>query len=285
MTPSRSSRALGSRPRSSSQRSMSVGRTERARLRSRHGGQSTLEGRCGPSTRTRVASQAPERGRQPSGEPDSVAAAGVLPPAATRCCRRPVRGGQPGGGGHGPRRIHRRAALHDPGREVGRLHVAGDLHVPPDPGAARDDRPLADDRDAGVEPGRLLAVRRVEVRSVADDRARPDDDLLVEDRAVDDRPGADHRVEHHDRIADDRADVDPDARRQDAVHDRPVDHAAVADQAPVDLRRRADLGRRPLLGPRVDRSSRGRTGRAPADPRAGRGWPPSSVWIVPTSCQ
>ena len=53
--------------------------------------------------------------------------------------------------------------------------------------AARDDRPLADDGDAGVQPARLLAVRRVEVRPVADDRALADDDLLVEDRAVDDR--------------------------------------------------------------------------------------------------
>ena len=118
--------------------------------------------------------------------------------------------------------------------------------------AARDDRALADDRDAGVEPARLLLVRPVVVRAVADDRALADDDLLVEDRPVDDGARADDRVEHDDRVAHDRADVDPDAGRQDRVDDRAVDHAAVADQAPVDLGRRPDLGRRALLGAGVD---------------------------------
>ena len=60
------------------------------------------------------------------------------------------------------------------------------LHVAADPRAARDDRALADDRDPGVEPARLLLVRPVVVRPVADDRALADDDLLVEDRPVDD---------------------------------------------------------------------------------------------------
>ncbi len=98
----------------------------------------------------------------------------------------------------------------------------------------------------------LLLVRPVVERSVADDRTLADHDLLVEDRTVDDGPRADDRVEHHDRIADDRADPDPDSRRQHRVDDRPIDHAAVADQAAVDLGGRPDLGRGAFLGPGVD---------------------------------
>ena len=52
--------------------------------------------------------------------------------------------------------------------------------------AARHHGTLADHRDAGVEAARLLLVRAVVVRAVADDGALADDDLLVEDRAVDD---------------------------------------------------------------------------------------------------
>ena len=48
-------------------------------------------------------------------------------------------------------------------------------------------------------------------------------------------------------------DVDAHARREDRVHDGPVHDAAVADQAAMDLRRRADVGRWPLLRPGVDR--------------------------------
>ncbi len=100
-------------------------------------------------------------------------------------------------------------------------------------------------------PGSCLFGRSSQ-RSVADDRALPDDDLLVEDRPIDHRARADDRVEHDDRVAHDRADVDPHARRQDGVDDRPGDHAAVADEALVDLRGRPDLGRGAFLGAGVD---------------------------------
>ena len=87
---------------------------------------------------------------------------------------------------------------------------------------------------------------------VADDRALADHDLLVEDRPVDHGAGPDDRVEHDDRVAHDGPDVDPHAGRQDRVDDGPVDDAAMADQALVDLRGRADLGRSPFLGAGVD---------------------------------
>ena len=64
------------------------------------------------------------------------------------------------------------AAADDTAGEVRRPDRRRDLDVPADPDAARDHRPLADDRDAGVEPARLLRVGPVVHRTVADDRAR-----------------------------------------------------------------------------------------------------------------
>src|SRR3989442_1073716 len=148
--------------------------------------------------------------------------------------------------------LHRRAVFHDPCRKIGRPNVPADLHVAPDPSRARDHRPLAYDRQPGEEAARFLSVGRREIVALTHDRTRTDHDLLVEDRPIHDRPGSDHRVEHDDRVAHYRTNVDPNAGRQDGVDDRPVDDATVADEAAVDLRRRADLRRRPFLGPRMD---------------------------------
>src|SRR5258706_4211002 len=92
--------------------------------------------------------------------------------------------------------VDRATALHDPAAVVGTLRVLVDPDVPADPGPARHDGPLSDDRDPGVQARRLAAVRWSVVRPLADDRALADDDLLVEDRPVDDGAGADDRVEH-----------------------------------------------------------------------------------------
>ena len=131
-------------------------------------------------------------------------------------------------------------------------------------------------------PGSCLFGRSSSVRR----RRWPpaDHDLLVEDRPIDDRPRPDDRVEHHDQIAHDRADVDANAGRQDRVDDRPGDHAAVADQAAVDLGRRPDPRRGAFLGSGMDDpflvgqvelrvSSRSAMLASQYD------------WIVPTSCQ
>ena len=72
--------------------------------------------------------------------------------------------------------------------------------------------PLADDRDAGIQATRLLLVRPVRERPVADDRPLPDHDLLVEDGPIDDGAGPDDRVEHDDRVPHDRPDANTDAR-------------------------------------------------------------------------
>ncbi len=127
------------------------------------------------------------------------------------------------------------AARDHPGGEVGRPDVAGDLHVAADADAAGDDRPLADHGDPGVEAGGLLPVRGV--RSAPSPMIAPGPTTTSLSRIARSTtaPRADDRVEHDDRVADDRADLDPDARRQDRVDDGPVDDAAVADQAAMDL--------------------------------------------------
>jgi len=79
------------------------------------------------------------------------------------------------------------AALDDLLRPVADSDVGGDLHVAPDPSAARHDRALADDRDPAIEAARFLLVRPIVERTTADHGALADDDLLVEDGSIDDR--------------------------------------------------------------------------------------------------
>ena len=63
------------------------------------------------------------------------------------------------------------AAADDAADEVGAPDVGRHPDVATDAHAARDDRPLADDRDAGVQPAGLLLVRAVREGPVADERA------------------------------------------------------------------------------------------------------------------
>src|SRR5205823_5529342 len=138
------------------------------------------------------------------------------------------------------------AARHLGALEVVRDDVGVDAAVAADCRAGRDPCPLANHRYAGVEVARLAPVRRVVVAD-ADPRARADLALLVDHAAVDAGALADDRVVHDHRVLDDRAAVDAHARRQHAVDHGALHHAAVREQAVVDLAGRLDAGRRPLL--------------------------------------
>ena len=116
---------------------------------------------------------------------------------------------------------------------------------------ARHHGALADQRDAGVQALRLLAVRP-QIGPVPDARSVPDAAVLVDDGVVQHRPLPDRGVEHHDRVAHHRIGADPHARRQDAVLHRAIDHAAMAHHAAGHGRPWADARRRPLLALGVD---------------------------------
>src|ERR1035437_6754978 len=103
------------------------------------------------------------------------------------------------------RPLDRRSAADDARKEIRGSNALADQHVAADPDAPRNDRPLSNDRDAGIQPARLTSIGSVVVGALADDGSGSDGDFFVEDGPIHDGSGADDRVEEDDRIADARS--------------------------------------------------------------------------------
>ena len=117
--------------------------------------------------------------------------------------------------------------------------------------AAGDHRALADHRDPGVQAPGLLPVWACLVGPLADDAPWPITTSLS--RIARSTTAPDRSPSRTSRSSRGRPPRPRRGRPATApVHDRAVDHAAVADEATVDLGGRADLGRRALLGTGMD---------------------------------
>src|ERR1035437_1762285 len=144
------------------------------------------------------------------------------------------------------------SALDDTGQEIRGPRALADEDVAADADAPWDDCPLAYDGDASVESSRLATIDNLKIGTLADYGTGTDRHFLVQNGPVHDRTRPDHGVKQDDRVAHAGAHVHHHARREHGVDNGAVDHAAVADQAAMNLSRGADLGRCSLLGPGMD---------------------------------
>ena len=182
--------------------------------------------------------------------------------------------------------LHRLAAADDAAREVGGPDVAVDLDVAADPGAARHDRPLADDRDPGVQPARLLLVRAVVVRRLRR-RSRPGPTTTSLSRIARSTTAPERMTESNMTI--ESRTTAPTSTRTPGDSTELTTVPSITQPWLIRLRWTCAVGPT-LAGARSsDRvwmtQSRVVQVEVRARPRAAPCWPPRSDWIVPTSCQ
>ena len=160
------------------------------------------------------------------------------------------------------------------------------LTLRPSAHAARDDRLLADDRDArcsaGPAPAGSACRSRARRRRSPPGRPRP--------------PCRGSRGRRPRRTGSTVSNITIESRTTAPTSTRtPGDRTLLTTvpliTQPCEIRLRwtcavgPDLGRRPLLGPGVDQPVACRTGRARVRPRGAPCWPPSTTGSCPTSCQ
>src|ERR1700736_6466265 len=144
--------------------------------------------------------------------------------------------------------LNRLSAGQRVGRKVLRAQVGADFTVALNLQVIRQVRAFADERYAGVQPGRFQPVRR-HIIAVANLAVLADDSLFIQDRTINHAASADYGVKEHDGVANNRVLLDDDARREHAALDSSLDDATMRDQATDDLCPAANMGGWPLLAP------------------------------------